>query len=105
MKPLLAIAFVATLLAQATPPQLRLAVPPIPPLNTPFGGVVVLNVARDRARTVRDISCVARSSPVPSPRLECVRRGEGTPVDAARWFFVGGVSTYRPSTIPSTHRR
>src|SRR6266581_8475079 len=47
MKPLLAIAFVATLLAQATPPQLRLAVPPIPPLNTPFGGVVVLNVAID----------------------------------------------------------
>src|SRR2546422_1480539 len=69
MKPLLAIALVRTLLAQA-PPQLRLAVPPIPPLNTPFGGVVVLNVAIDSAGTVRNISTVAGTSPFLKPSVD-----------------------------------
>src|SRR2546425_5314052 len=87
MKPLLAIALVRTLLAQA-PPQLRLAVPPIPPLNTPFGGVVVLNVAIDSAGTVRNISTVAGTSPFLKPSVDSVRRWKFTSVDSSKKFVV-----------------
>ena len=102
MKPLLAIAFVATLLAQATPPQLRLAVPPIPPLNTPFGGVVVLNVAIDSAGTVRNISTVAGTSPFLKPSVDSVRRWKVTSVDSSKKFVVSAVFLYRPRQIFSS---
>src|SRR5436309_15731615 len=102
MKPLLAIALVRTLLAQATPPQLLLAVPPIPPLNTPFGGVVVLDVAMDSAGTVRNISTVAGASPFLKPSVDSVRRWKFTSVDSSKKFVVSAVFLYRPRQIFSS---
>jgi Gram-negative bacterial TonB protein C-terminal len=103
MKPLLAIALVRTLLVQATPPQLLLAVPPIPPLNTPFGGVVVLNVAMDSAGTVRNISTVAGASPFLKPSVDSVRRWKFTSaVDSSKKFVVSAVFLYRARQIFSS---
>src|SRR5438094_9902901 len=104
MKPLLAIAFVGTLLAQATPPQLRLAVPPIPPLNTPFGGVVVLNVAIDSAGTVRNISTVAGTSAFLKPSVDSVRRWKFTSGGSSKKFVARAGCRCRPRQICSSGR-
>ena len=63
MKVLFTTALIAMSLAQATPPQLTYAVPPVPPLNTPFGGVVILNVTIDAVGNVRNISVVTGTWP------------------------------------------
>jgi len=103
MKALLAFILIAMFIVQPVLPKLTYAIPPLPPLNTPFAGVVVLNVTIDSTGNVRNISTVAGASPFLKASFDAVKQWKFTTArDLNGERLVSVIFLYRPRQIFSS---